>query len=660
MDIEDILNHREGDKDKEPDVTVPPTPEPPVASAAEIEEAAQQSAIDTDQRLNEVRSQIAGGKPVTPERIDMQYAGDVMRHFSEFRDTLSENIESDVVNAGRMRSMSSTLERLANPRMAKRVTLADAAPALSNILGRMGSSENSASYPAHEFNNPEAEQKEAENLRGMFSSSMDKLFPDRKPFRPEAWGIHFNTVRRLIADTPFDFAVLLPNEEELYRTNREETAKKIERARGMIVDYLKRKAWFDEELDVDSEISDETKEQMAKGVQAVDILLKMEDYFKEKLPIDSRRNESAKDNKSTEKEKTFEPIIPRGWTVLKHGTNLIRWGEINPFSSDTIDLTRSLSAVSQEQYDWEIGPNGEYDTTSSYSGMAPRPKGISDAEFNERNKPFEIRVLFFQDHSRTRVDKEYGSKLDDETMKKIEKVYFNNMQGGRHPVLPRGERLFKVGQIEENGRQVFYMVPESVVGAYEKESGVKVSRGGAEQLEQVTPISDLGNDSGKVNVVPTAISDQSAETEPVSISGEQAELGKEGIFGPLYQQQTVEQVVASVTPEMKQTMLHEILYQIDLGIRGAEQFSANNPGKLVNRQNMAHFCGVGVSFGDYRAVYQKIYLAATGELKDPTEIASMPVTEYLSKCFGYDLASDSKRAQKLKKYTNALGLPGGV
>ncbi|MFA6392342.1 MAG: hypothetical protein WCW66_06410 [Patescibacteria group bacterium] len=490
--IDDILNQGDRNKEKEPGVSVPPTPEIPVASAEEIEGHAQQSAVDASQRLEEVRGQIAGGKPVTPEKTDMQFAGDVMRFFSQAQRYEWDNDEVAGVMAGRYRGMSNVMERLANPRTAKRVNLADAAPALSSILGTMATKESSASLPASDYNDPEAAKKEADNLRGIFDSSMDKLFPDRKPFRPEAYGVHFDAVRRLTKDTSFDFAALLPKEEDFYSVNRKDLVRKIEIVREMIVDILQGKTWRDVAEDINSEITDEAREEMAKGVRAVDILLKMEDFFKEKLSTDSRQNESAKDNETKEKEKTFEPIIPRGWTVLKHGTNLIRWGEINPFSSDTIDLTRPLSAVSQEQYDWEIGPNGEYDTTSGYSGMAPRPKGMSDAEYNKRNKPFEMRVLFFQDHSRTRVDKEYRSKLDDETMKKIEKVYFNNIQGGRHPLLPRGEKLYKVGKIEENGRQVFYMVPESVVEAYEKESGVKVNRGETEQLEQAIPISDLG------------------------------------------------------------------------------------------------------------------------------------------------------------------------
>jgi len=169
-------------------------------------------------------------------------------------------------------------------------------------------------------------------------------------------------------------------------------------------------------------------------------------------------------------QKEFEPVIPRGWTFLKHGTNLLKWGDVNPYNSDEIELGSSLSVISQEQFLQDQRGGGQYNTTRSYSAES-KPEDLSEEEFTKRNKPFEIRVIFFQDHARTIVDPEYRLGLDKETMDKIKKIYFLNSQQGRHPLIPRKEVLVKLGQIQEGGQDVFYFVPKSLLEVYSKESG---------------------------------------------------------------------------------------------------------------------------------------------------------------------------------------------
>jgi hypothetical protein len=170
--------------------------------------------------------------------------------------------------------------------------------------------------------------------------------------------------------------------------------------------------------------------------------------------------------------KEVEPAVPRGWTFLKHGTNLLKWGDVNPYNSNEIELRSSLSVISKEQFEQDQRGGSQYNTTRSYSTEA-KPEDMSEEEFAQRNKPFEIRVIFFQDHARTIVDPEYRRGLDKETMDKIKKVYFLNSQQGRHPVLPRKEVLVKLGQIQEGGQDVFYFIPKTLVDVYSKEAGLK-------------------------------------------------------------------------------------------------------------------------------------------------------------------------------------------
>lgn len=178
----------------------------------------------------------------------------------------------------------------------------------------------------------------------------------------------------------------------------------------------------------------------------------------------------------TDKEKEFQAVVPRGWTTLKHGTNRLNWGEINPYTSDRIKLERPLSVISQEDFERDQQTGGQYDTTKSYSEMTPRPEGMSDKEFEEKNKPFEMRIVFYQDHARHSTDQEYAKGLDKKTMDEIAKYYFANIQGGRHPLVPKGESLIKLGQVQENGKEVFYFAPESMAEVYSKESGVEIKK----------------------------------------------------------------------------------------------------------------------------------------------------------------------------------------
>jgi len=175
------------------------------------------------------------------------------------------------------------------------------------------------------------------------------------------------------------------------------------------------------------------------------------------------------ENQTNKKEKEFKVEIPHGWTTLKHGTNLLNWGEINPYTSDKIKLEKPLLVISQEDFEQDQQAGKQYDTTKNYATITQKPEGMTDKEFVEQNKQFEIRILFYQDHIRHNTDSEYKQKLDKKTLDEIAKYYFANIQNGRHPLVPKGEILTKLGQTQENGKDVFYFVPENLSNIYQKE-----------------------------------------------------------------------------------------------------------------------------------------------------------------------------------------------
>lgn len=163
----------------------------------------------------------------------------------------------------------------------------------------------------------------------------------------------------------------------------------------------------------------------------------------------------------------YTPKIPRGWTYLKHGTNRVKWDTPNPCAEDTLVLTRPLSTVTKEEHERTVA-EGFRGSAATY-GVVAKPPEMSAEEFERRNVPFEIRVYFFENHPRSNKDRAYAATLDAETTGVIETYYFKNRQQGRHPLIPKGETLVKVGEATEHGIDVFYYVPQQFKERYESE-----------------------------------------------------------------------------------------------------------------------------------------------------------------------------------------------
>jgi len=137
-----------------------------------------------------------------------------------------------------------------------------------------------------------------------------------------------------------------------------------------------------------------------------------------------------------------------------------------------------------KEFEQDKQKGGQYDTTRNYAEVARRPEGMSDNEYAEKNKSFEMRVLFYKDHVRQHTDSEYSQRLDKQAMDQIAKYYFANIQGGRHPLVPKGETLVKIGQTQEDGKDVFYFVPESLAKTYSSEAGVEIKESEKESGER--------------------------------------------------------------------------------------------------------------------------------------------------------------------------------
>src|SRR3989338_2729225 len=150
--------------------------------------------------------------------------------------------------------------------------------------------------------------------------------------------------------------------------------------------------------------------------------------------------------------------------------------------------------------------------------------------------------------------------------------------------------------------------------------------------------------------------EESGDLAEATLGGKRFDLGKSGPMAELYSDKadTVADIKRIVKPEIKRMLLEKMLQDVDLSIQQASRVLASaEPGSILGRKGVAHFCGIGVTGGE-AAVYHKIAIATEGRVVDPAEIARMPMAEYLKKYLGYDLTKDKKRAEMLQKYTNAL------
>ncbi len=197
-------------------------------------------------------------------------------------------------------------------------------------------------------------------------------------------------------------------------------------------------------------------------------LVTMERWPPTPTPPSARAPERA-----AEREARFEPVIPRGWTYLKHGTNAVAWPDTDLVRVERVEVKRPLSVITRESAEVDRAGDGNYNTTQNYASSEGRAvEGMTAEEVRARSKAVELRILFFQNHARSNKDPEFRAGLDEETMKLIAKYYFNNVQQGRHPLVPVKTQLVRLGSTMEDGHDVVYFLPENLREVYQKQGGV--------------------------------------------------------------------------------------------------------------------------------------------------------------------------------------------
>jgi len=182
-------------------------------------------------------------------------------------------------------------------------------------------------------------------------------------------------------------------------------------------------------------------------------------------------------------EKETELKVPENWTILYHGSNLSRaeWQGDKRAKLDVEQLTlegTGLSVISEEEKERTklekerlrqqgIGTS-DSDTTKTYS-METR---------GGANEPLEMQIVFPEFHQRRAGYKEvqaayaqkYGTERAKDILELSDKVHWKNQQGGRHPVLPSGMKLRKIGEVmRPDGARVVQYVPESLADIYVSE-----------------------------------------------------------------------------------------------------------------------------------------------------------------------------------------------
>jgi hypothetical protein len=152
-----------------------------------------------------------------------------------------------------------------------------------------------------------------------------------------------------------------------------------------------------------------------------------------------------------ESKETVVAPVPTGWTELVHGTSSSRWQP----SSETVEVKGAgISAISLEDI-----ARGSGKTTDNYSRTR-----------TDDGQPIEVRVLFYRDDLSPRRGvrpdaAELKAGLSSDTLALIAKYHQD-----RHPVIPRGETLLKIGESvnADNGRLIEHYVPLSVAEQYVK------------------------------------------------------------------------------------------------------------------------------------------------------------------------------------------------
>ncbi len=176
------------------------------------------------------------------------------------------------------------------------------------------------------------------------------------------------------------------------------------------------------------------------------------------------------------KEKT---LLPKGWALLTHGSNLGRrqWTEesLQALDEDVLVIKHGgLSVIGEAERqaaarraeglkEQGITLLGEYNTTKTYSSGTGETLTIHVVfpAFGE------MYPKFYEEQKQSWIDK-YGPERADEIAKLVNGVHHQN--NSRHSQFSRGTRLIKIkDEMKTTGREITY-VPEALKDVYDLET----------------------------------------------------------------------------------------------------------------------------------------------------------------------------------------------
>ena len=241
----------------------------------------------------------------------------------------------------------------------------------------------------------------------------------------------------------------------------------IEAADQTLENAIQKKAW----QKVIEEVKSKEFTTDAEAKKALDKAFEDADRAGDEAVAAHRKRKQPAKASDVENETSSEQVIPEapdGWTVLYHGTNLSKW-ETDPASQEEITVKGwdGLSVIDQEMKDKEVKQGGS-DTTGTYS-----------RETQPGVESFEIRVFFPGDPNYVKYRGTYD-ELDEASQRKVSRYY----REARHPKIPNGERLIKIGQSKENGHTVLFYVPESLSERFLQETAATAATAEASSTEK--------------------------------------------------------------------------------------------------------------------------------------------------------------------------------
>ena len=161
-----------------------------------------------------------------------------------------------------------------------------------------------------------------------------------------------------------------------------------------------------------------------------------------------------------------EPVLPKGWTYLRHGSSIDRWnvnvlghnfivGDIN----GKINHFKPLCCVEKNDAVFDYNMSG-YNTAASYGGI---------------NGNFEIRVLFYEDviRRKSKYSDYVKSLLNEEELKDIRKYY--SFQEYRHPAVPVTTELIYLSTTDYDeitntqDNTIFWYIPKKYLKHYKED-----------------------------------------------------------------------------------------------------------------------------------------------------------------------------------------------